>query len=262
MIGREDYKERKENRINRYEEKAAKARHEADTQQERAESLARQIPFGQPIMVGHHSEARHRKHLERIHNVFEKSLGAAEKAAYYVDKAETAASNRAISGDNPDAANLYREKLAKLEAAQEQMKAVNKAFVKGDEALKEIGFTDEQIIKMKNGMQSYEHKPYPAWALSNNSAEIRRVKEKIEALEKLDKAEPENRTFKGGELRDNTDINRIQFVFYDKPSEEIRTLLKSHGFRWAPSEGAWQRQRTMNTIKTAQRLISEIVNIL
>jgi hypothetical protein len=47
-------------------------------------------------------------------------------------------------------------------------------------------------------------------------------------------------------------------LFDDKPSEEIRELLKYHGFRWAPSEGTWQRQRTMNAINTAKRLVSKI----
>jgi hypothetical protein len=106
---------------------------------------------------------------------------------------------------------------------------------------KALGLTDEQIAKMKSGMLSYERKPYPAWALSNNNAEIRRVKEKIEQLSRLDTEETETTVFKDGKLLVNTDINRVQFLFDGKPDEEIRTLLKSHSFRWAPSEGAWQR---------------------
>jgi hypothetical protein len=196
--------------------------------------------------------------LEKIHNGFEKSFEAGKKAAYYQDKAETAAGNRAISGDNPDAVNLYREKLTKLEAAQEQMKAVNKAFAKGDGALKALGLTDERIAKMKSDVPSYESKPYPAWALSDNSAEIRRVKRKIERLSELDAVEAETIAFKGGELLVNTEANRVQFVFDDKPREEIRALLKSCGFRWAPSEGAWQRLRTADAINVAKRLVSKI----
>jgi hypothetical protein len=138
------------------------------------------------------------------------------------------------------------------------MKAVNKAFAKGDDALKALGFTDEQIAKMKSGMPSYERKPYPTWALSNNNAEIRRVKEKIEQLSKLDIVAMETINFKGGKLLINTEVNRVQFLFDDKPGEEIKALLKSNGFRWAPSESAWQRQRTMNAIGAAKRLVSEI----
>ena len=39
---------------------------------------------------------------------------------------------------------------------------------------------------------------------------------------------------------------RIQFIFEDKPDEETRNILKNNGFKWAPSQGAWQRQLTRN----------------
>jgi hypothetical protein len=258
MIGRDDYEERKERRISRYEEQAGKARNEAEALHGRAKSLAGIIPLGQPILVGHHSEGAHRSHLKKVERTFRKSFEADSKAAHYLDKAVTASKNRSISGDNPEAVKLYQGKLKKLEAAQERMKAVNKAFAKGDNALKAMGFTDEQIAKMKSDMPSYERKPYPAWALSNNNAEIRRVKEKLEQLSKLDNTEAETIPFNGGKLIINTEDNRVQFVFEDKPGEEIRTLLKSYGFRWAPSEGAWQRQRTLNAINVSKRLVSKI----
>jgi hypothetical protein len=142
-IGRSDYEERKEHRINRYKEQAQKAGNEFDALFAKAHNAASAIPFGQPILVGHHSEGADRSYWGRIETTHRKSFEAAEKAAYYQDKAETAVTNNAISGDNPDAVNLYREKLAKLETAQEQMKAVNKAFSKGDDALKALGLTDE-----------------------------------------------------------------------------------------------------------------------
>jgi hypothetical protein len=257
-VGRTDYEERKENRISRYEDRAEKAGGKADSLFKKARSMTSAIPFGQPILVGHHSEGADRSYRKRIENTQRKSFEAAEKASYYADKAVSAATNNAISGDNPEAVNLYREKLMKLEAVQEEMKAVNKAFAKGDDALKALGITDEQIAKMKSDMPSYERKPYPTWALSNNNAEIRRVKEKIEQLEKLDTVKSETITFKGGKLLVNEESNRVQFLFDGKPGEGIRSLLKSYGFRWAPSEGAWQRQRTMNAIGTAKGIVSKI----
>jgi hypothetical protein len=257
-VGRQDYEERKERKIAAYENRAAKAGEEAGALFEKAHKMAEVIPFGQPILVGHHSEGRHRAHIKRIEGAHHKAAESAEKAAYYQGKAETASKNEAISGDNPEAVKLYVEKLTKLEAAQERMKAVNKAFANGDEALKALGLTDEQIAKMKNGMPSYEKKPYPTWALTNNSAEIRRVREKIEALNRLDKMIVlEKITFPGGELVENLEINRVQFIFEGKPSEEIRATLKAHGFHWAPSEGAWQRQRTAQAIWAARGLADE-----
>ena len=93
--------------------------------------------------------------------------------------------------------------------------------------------------------------------MSNNSAEIRRVKDKLEELEHLDKMVAENTMFPGGEMRINLEINRIQFVFNEIPPIEVRKLLKSHGFKWAPSEKAWQRQRTLNAINVTNRLLKE-----
>jgi hypothetical protein len=254
-IGREDYQDRKSERIARYENEAAKANGEAVTLGNRAHTMGEVIPLGQPILVGHHSEGAHRSLVKKIEGTTRKAGEAQDKAAYYAGKAESAAKNRAISGDNPDAMGLYQKKLEKLETRQEQMKAVNKAFSKGDEALRVLGFTDEQIATMKGDMPTYEKNPYPSWALSNNSAEIRRIKKQVQALERLDEMTAlEKITFPGGELVENPEINRVQFLFEGKPSDEVRATLKASGFRWAPSEQAWQRQRTAQAIWAARRI--------
>jgi hypothetical protein len=64
--------------------------------------------------------------------------------------------------------------------------------------------------------------------------------------------------FQGGEMRINIDINRVQFFFNGKPSDDTRSQLKIYGFKWAPSEGAWQRQRTPQAIRVAKCLIPEV----
>ena len=40
----------------------------------------------------------------------------------------------------------------------------------------------------------------------------------------------------------------------DKPDADTRQALKSEGFKWAPSQGAWQRQLNQNAIRAAARL--------
>jgi hypothetical protein len=256
-IGRQDYEERKESKIDAFNERARKAGILADQETSRARDMGSVIPLGQPILIGHHSEKKHRSHLKRIDDAYRRASEAGDKAAYYQNRADTAESNQSISGDDTEAANKYKTKLAQLEAAQERMKAINKAWKQGKEALYKLGLTDMDIEKLQHKMPSYEKKPYPTWALSNNSAEIRRVKEKLEELSRLDKMEAENTKFPGGEMRINSEINRIQFIFDAIPSPEIRKLLKSSGFKWAPSEGVWQRQRTLNAVYAANRLIKE-----
>jgi hypothetical protein len=44
--------------------------------------------------------------------------------------------------------------------------------------------------------------------------------------------------------------------------EEVRDLLKNNGYKWARSEGAWQRQRTLNGIGNARRIVREIKIIM
>ncbi|MEE8059026.1 MAG: DUF3560 domain-containing protein [Pseudomonadales bacterium] len=50
------------------------ARQESQTVYKRAKDMAPVIPFGQPILVGHHSEHRDRRYRDRIHNTFVKPL--------------------------------------------------------------------------------------------------------------------------------------------------------------------------------------------
>jgi len=77
------------------------------------------------------------------------------------------------------------------------------------------------------------------------------------SIGRQDYMEVENIKFNGGELLVNVELNRVQIIFYSIPSPEIRTELKSCGFKWARSQGAWQRQRTTNAINTAKRFITE-----
>jgi hypothetical protein len=262
-VGRSDYEDRKEEKIDRALNRAAKARTEAVAQRTKAYELADGIPFGQPILVGHHSEKRHRAHIKKIEAAQDKTVHAMDKAKYYEGKAEATANNDSISGDNPEAVNLYKEKLAELEKRQEFMKSVN-AYWRKHKTMKGCpGYSDQMAMIVDTEMKtaySWVQKsgPFESWRLSNNSAEIRRIKEKLETLENLDGMAAEIIKFPGGEMRVDVDINRVQFIFDDKPSDEKRSLLKHNGFKWAPSQGAWQRQRTLVAIRIAKSLISKL----
>jgi len=254
-VGRTDYIERKENRITAYNARAYKSNLEANQQLKKASELGSVIPFGQPILIGHHSEGKHRSLLKKIDGAHRKAHEADEKAEYYQHKAESAENNHAISGDDTEAISRLKSKLAEYEKSKEFYKSVNKAWRQGADALYKLGLSDTDIENLKKGIQPYEKNPFATWQLSNLNAEIRRIKKRIEELSKLDQMKEENIKFSNGEMRINTEINRIQFVFDEIPSEEIRKLLKSHGFKWSPSEKAWQRQRTINAINTTNWLL-------
>jgi len=77
----------KAERLNGYAGNAEKRSNEAYKKADLSEE-ATGIPFGQPILVGHHSERRHRKVLERADNAMRKSIEEQEKAESYARRAE------------------------------------------------------------------------------------------------------------------------------------------------------------------------------
>lgn len=121
-----------------------------------------------------------------------------------------------ISGDDPDAADKIRRKIATREAEHLQLKAEKS----------------------------------PAWMLSNNRAEIRRLKKRLEELEQQE--EFEGWKFEGGEVIINREINRLQIKLDAKPDDTSK--YKIYGFRWSPREKAWQRQLTANAVRAAKIL--------
>lgn len=111
----------------------------------RADEAATGIPFGQPIIVGHHSERRHRRAIERI----DRAMGAAvengrkaEAMATRADEIEAQAA-RSIYSDDADAVERLREKLAALEAKRERIKAFNASCRK---AAKQGGVGDTSLL--------------------------------------------------------------------------------------------------------------------
>jgi hypothetical protein len=70
-----------------YEIRAAQAQRQADTTHAQAQTMAQAIPFGQPILVGHHSERSDRRYRERVSRSYEKSYELQKKAEHYADKA-------------------------------------------------------------------------------------------------------------------------------------------------------------------------------
>ena len=160
-----------------------------------------------------------------------------------------------ISADDDLAVEKLTKKLEGMESQQTMMKAVNAYYRKHKtlEGCPEL--TAEQIEKVKASMSQDWRKdpvPFPSYLLTNNNANIRRVRQRIEELSH--KAEFVGWTFPGGEAKVNEAENRLQLIFEDKPDADTRQALKSEGFKWAPSQGAWQRQLNQNAIRAAARL--------
>lgn len=163
-----------------------------------------------------------------------------------------------ISADDPNAIEKLEEKLARLERTQQTMKDIN-AYYRKHGTLDGCTLASEEAIrKIKADMKSswrFSDKPFESYTLSNQNAEIRRLRGRIEELRKQ-KTEPPPAgwAFDGGEVVVNTSANRLQIIFDDKPDDDLRQELKQNGFRWAPSVGVWQRQLTKNALYAAKRI--------
>lgn len=80
--------ERAKAKAERYGEWADKARQRSDEAFERSENAVAGIPFGQPILVGHHSEGMHRAAIKKSWAAMDKSVEEMHKAEAHESKAE------------------------------------------------------------------------------------------------------------------------------------------------------------------------------
>jgi hypothetical protein len=92
---------------------------------------------------------------------------------------------------------------------------------------------------------------FPAYALQNNNANNRRMRERLEAVAKA-QATPETvREGTAARLEDCPAENRARLFFPAKPARAIRDRLSAHGFRWAPSLMCWQAYRNAPALHLA-----------
>lgn len=176
------------------------------------------------------------------------------------------AANAPIASDDIDAIAKLQAKIEAAESDQEFMKAANRVIrsKKKPEAEKVAGLI-KLGVNEKNARQLLEtyhmgRAGFPAYQLTNNNANIRRMKQRLVALEaEAERGEVEDKqaTINGTPVTivENRDITRLQLKFEGKPPDEVRAILKSRGFNWSNREGAWQRLLNDNARRAAQELL-------
>ncbi|AUZ86153.1 hypothetical protein [Methylophaga nitratireducenticrescens] len=98
---------------------------------------------------------------------------------------------------------------------------------------------------------------FASYSLSNNNAEIRRTRERLEELKRLHNSAPidfENDDF-------SMSINNGQIIINfagGKPNDETRQLVKRAAFKWSRYQGAWVRKVTGNAIHSARHLLESL----
>lgn len=163
----------------------------------------------------------------------------------------------------------------KLWQEYEQIKEMEhqiSAIVRGDkiiksndaDAIEKLKDKLEKALKEHEGYKEYNKKarkegktPLAPYVLQNSNGRIRNIRKRIEKLEKIAELEITEEVINGIRIVDNTEAHRIQVFFEGKPDADTRNELKSNGFRWAPSRGAWQSYRNSFNLKKAVEIASK-----
>jgi hypothetical protein len=256
------YEQKLEARRQRLEGAAEKAEQRSDAYYRKADlrEEVSGIPLGQPILVGHHSERRHRRALERADNAMRRSVEESKRAKELAHKA-AAVGTGGIATEDPEAVDKLGAEIAKLEALQARMTAANAAIRKhakaGAEAqvaaLVEQGFSAAQAAQLLTP-DFCGRIGFAAYQLQNNGANIRRLKARVPQVQAVQAAEEKNEQIGAVEYREED--CRVWLVFPGKPADAIRAELRSHGFKWSPTRGAWVRQLS-NAARYHGRKIAE-----
>ncbi|GAB3220209.1 DUF3560 domain-containing protein [Spirosoma arcticum] len=111
-------------RAEKYQVWAASAESQADAAHKRSHDYVKGIPMGQPILVGHHSEKRHRRDLDRSWNALgnavkltEKAEAHEERSSYWESRANT------INLSMPESVDFYECELEKARQKHEGLKS-------------------------------------------------------------------------------------------------------------------------------------------
>ncbi len=170
---------------------------------------------------------------------------------------------RPVMAGDADAIERLAVKVATMERIQERMKQANAAIRKHAKAgadaqvlaLVELGFAPDRAAELlrpdfanRIGFADYE--------LKNNNANIRRVKERLEQLERAHAQPVKEQQGDGVRLEEDPPANRVRLFFDGKPDAATRERLKACGFRWTPTLEAWQAYINYRTLELARSFVN------
>jgi hypothetical protein len=159
-------RERLERRAERRLDWAASRERRAAAAQARADGIARFIPPGQPILVGHHSERHHRRDLERIDSAMRTTIESSDMAAHHRSAAAGIERqlDRSVFSDDANAIEVLEARIAEKEAKREKAKRVNALYRKGDAAgLAALGLSLDALRAALADALSWLKQPHPAY---------------------------------------------------------------------------------------------------
>lgn len=215
-----------------------------------ADRMASAIPMGQPILIGHHSERRDRRYRERIGSKLRQGGESADMARHHKAKADGIERQleTSIFSDDSDALDAIRSRIAQREAEAAHIVAYNATCRKAARAGEKHGdlslLDEEQRLKLLKTLQlcPYHLKPgmpFPSYVLTNLRGNIRRDKERLDAIGR------QQEMAKAAEAAPGRVVIRgetyVSITFSEKPDYGVLRELKGAGFRWGG--GSWNGSR-------------------
>lgn len=259
-----DYEARQEARRARFLALAERFDKESNARYETAMAILAPIPPGQPILIGHHSEKRHRRALERHDTNMRKSIEARDKAAHYRAQAEgvgkTGRGGEAISSHDPDAVQKLTGKAGELSELREHMKKAN-AFFKKHKTLTGCDVPEQVIEEGRRNMQVWGNvysAPFPPYSLQNLGARIRQATQRAETIEAT--PDLEGMSEQVGSATVSTDDGRVLLKFRARLSRDDYKRVRSAGFVWSPTRSAFVRRLSPGAVEVAKRTALAIVS--
>jgi hypothetical protein len=170
-------------------------------------------------------------------------------------------SQQPIKVNDLDAAQQLQARIDEAETLQKRMSEANAAIRKHKKAgadaqvraLVDLGFTEQRAYSLLTP-DFAGRIGFPAFELSNNNANIRRMKARIEHVEAVASAKAEEIEGTNARYEDAPAANRVRLFYVGKPAESVRAVLKRHGFRWTPTLGCWQAFRNASSLAKAREM--------
>jgi hypothetical protein len=200
---------------------------------------------------------RNRKRFDIAHKRLTELLDFRTRALAAIQKALQPELRPIMSGD-ADAADRLRAKIAQAEELQARMKAANAAIRRHAKAghgaqvaaLLALGHPEARARELLHP-DFCGRIGFPAYELQNNNANIRRMRERLAAVEKAQATPDTVQEGTAARLEDCQAENRVRLFFPRKPAQAVRDRLSVNGFRWAPSLGCWQAYRNPRSLQIA-----------
>lgn len=241
------YEWKQEQRRARLESRAARLSVQSDATFSNARRALDGIEPGQPILVGHHSEKRHRRALQRHDDRMRKGFALMDAAADAARKAASAGTG-GISSDDPDAIAKLADKRSDLERLRDDMKAANAYWRKHGtldgapiaEATRKKA--DSNIAFQRHWYPTRAPVPFESFTLTNLGARIRDAAKRAEQIVAVQAMERTEETVNGCTIVVDPDDNRVLLTFPARLDRDAYKAVRSYGWLWSPSRNAFVRK--------------------